>query len=80
MSSLCHGLRSQGLRKTSINYIAKGSEIRGAIALASEWKGSGAKPEQATINVYLIGSGGKIGAVITDLLNPNGLVFSPDEK
>ncbi len=51
-----------------------------AIALASEWKGSGAKPEQATINVYLIGSGGKIGAVITDLLNPNGQVFSPDEK
>ncbi|MCX7151244.1 MAG: SMP-30/gluconolactonase/LRE family protein [Proteobacteria bacterium] len=45
-----------------------------------EWEGSRAKPEQATTNVYRIGSDGKISAMITDLLNPNGLAFSPDEK
>ena len=45
-----------------------------------EWEGSRAKPEQATTNVYRIAADGKISAVITDLLNPNGLAFSPDEK
>ena len=45
-----------------------------------EWEGSRAKPEQATTNVYRIGADGKIIAVITDLVNPNGLAFSPDEK
>ena len=45
-----------------------------------EWEGSRAKPEQATTNVYRIGSDGKITAVLTDLVNPNGLAFSPDEK
>lgn len=45
-----------------------------------EWEGSKAKPEQATTNVYRIGSDGKLTAVITDLVNPNGLAFSPDEK
>ncbi len=45
-----------------------------------EWEGSRAKPEQATTNVYRIGSDGKIAAVLTDLVNPNGLAFSPDEK
>jgi gluconolactonase len=45
-----------------------------------EWEGSRAKSEQATTNVYRIGSDGKITAVITDILNPNGLAFSPDEK
>lgn len=45
-----------------------------------EWEGSRAKPDQATTNVYRIGSDGKITAVITDILNPNGLAFSPDEK
>jgi gluconolactonase len=45
-----------------------------------EWEGSRAKPEQATTNVYRIGKDGKITAVITDLVNPNGLAFSPDEK
>jgi gluconolactonase len=45
-----------------------------------EWEGSRAKPEQATTNVYRIGADGKLTAVITDLLNPNGLAFSPDEK
>jgi gluconolactonase len=45
-----------------------------------EWEGSRAKPEQATTNVFRIGSDGKVSAVITDLVNPNGLAFSPDEK
>src|SRR3954467_210951 len=45
-----------------------------------EWEGSRAKPEQATTNVYRIASDGKLSAVLTDLVNPNGLAFSPDEK
>ena len=45
-----------------------------------EWEGSRAQPEQATTNVYRIAPDGKLTAVITDLVNPNGLAFSPDEK
>lgn len=45
-----------------------------------EWEGSRAKPDQATTNVYRIAPSGQITAVITDLVNPNGLAFSPDEK
>ena len=45
-----------------------------------EWEGKREKPEQETTNVYRIGKDGKLAAVITDLLNPNGLAFSPDEK
>ena len=45
-----------------------------------EWEGSRAKPEQETTNVYRIGKDGQITAVITDLVNPNGLAFSPDES
>ncbi len=45
-----------------------------------EWEGTRAKPEQATTNVYRIGADGKVTAVITELVNPNGLAFSPDEK
>lgn len=44
-----------------------------------EWEGSRAKPEQATTNVYRIDRDGKLTAVVTDLVNPNGLAFSPDE-
>jgi len=45
-----------------------------------EWEGARAKPEQKTTNVYRIGKDKQITAVITDLVNPNGLAFSPDEK
>lgn len=45
-----------------------------------EWEGSRAVPEQATTNVYRLAQDGKMTAVITDLVNPNGLAFSPDEK
>jgi gluconolactonase len=45
-----------------------------------EWEGSRAKPEQATTNVYRLAPDGKLSAVITDIVNPNGLAFSPDEN
>jgi gluconolactonase len=45
-----------------------------------EWEGTRARPEQASTNVYRIAADGRISAMITDLLNPNGLAFSPDEK
>ena len=45
-----------------------------------EWEGSRAKPEQATTNVYRLGADGALLAVINDIVNPNGLAFSPDEK
>jgi gluconolactonase len=45
-----------------------------------EWEGSRAEPEQATTNVYRVTPDNQIEAVITDLVNPNGLAFSPDEK
>ncbi|MDU6239871.1 MAG: SMP-30/gluconolactonase/LRE family protein, partial [Bradyrhizobium sp.] len=44
------------------------------------WEGFKAKSEQANTNVFRIGTDGKLTAVITDLVNPNGLAFSPDEK
>ncbi|WP_315725174.1 MULTISPECIES: SMP-30/gluconolactonase/LRE family protein [unclassified Bradyrhizobium] len=44
------------------------------------WEGFKAKSEQAGTNVFRIGTDGKLTAVITDLVNPNGLAFSPDEK
>lgn len=43
------------------------------------WEGVKAKSEQAT-HVYRIDKSGAITAVITDIVNPNGLAFSPDEK
>ena len=45
-----------------------------------EWEGERAKPDQATTNVYRLGTDGKLSAMITDLQNPNGIAFSPDEK
>ena len=53
---------------------------RSTFGINGEWEGDKAKPEQATANVYRIGADGKLSAVITDLVNPNGLAFSPDEK
>jgi gluconolactonase len=45
-----------------------------------EWEGSRAEPEQAGTYVFRIGADGAITAVVTDLVNPNGLAFSPDER
>ena len=44
------------------------------------WEGVKAAPEQATTNVYRIAPDGSLTAVITDIGNPNGLAFSPDES
>ena len=44
------------------------------------WEGFKAKREQEKTNVFRIGKDGKMTAVITDIINPNGLAFSPDEK
>lgn len=48
--------------------------------IINEWEGFRATPEQPTTNVYRLGKDGALSAVITDLVNPNGLAFSPDEK
>jgi gluconolactonase len=48
--------------------------------IQGEWEGSRAAPEQASTHVYRIGTDGQLTAVITDLVNPNGIAFSPDEK
>jgi gluconolactonase len=45
-----------------------------------EWEGSRAQREQATTNVYRLTPDKQLKAVVTDLVNPNGLAFSPDEK
>jgi gluconolactonase len=45
-----------------------------------EWEGKKEKPEQPTTNVYRIAKDGTLTAVIKDIVNPNGLAFSPDEK
>ncbi|ERL50272.1 SMP-30/gluconolactonase/LRE family protein [Halomonas huangheensis] len=44
------------------------------------YEGEQAEPEQETTNVYRIDADGTLNAVITDLVNPNGLAFSPDES
>ncbi len=45
-----------------------------------EWEGFKGVREQTNTNVFRLGTDGKLTAVITDLVNPNGLAFSPDEK
>jgi gluconolactonase len=45
-----------------------------------EWEGVKAASEQATTNVYRIAPDRALSAVITDIGNPNGLAFSPDES
>jgi gluconolactonase len=45
-----------------------------------DWEGRRAISEQPTTNVYRIGADGGLAAVVTDLVNPNGLAFSPDES
>jgi gluconolactonase len=48
--------------------------------ILGDWEGDKQKPEQPNTNVFRIAPDGKLIAVITDLVNPNGLAFSPDEK
>lgn len=48
--------------------------------ISGEWEGYRGNREQAQTNVFRIAPDGRITAVVTDLVNPNGLAFSPDEK
>jgi gluconolactonase len=48
--------------------------------ILGDWEGEKQTPEQPNTNVFRITSDGKLTAVLTDLVNPNGLAFSPDEK
>lgn len=47
--------------------------------IGGNWEGNKATPELPT-HVYRIAPDGKLTVVIPDLVNPNGLAFSPDEK
>lgn len=44
-----------------------------------EWEGFKATPEQGATHVFRIAPDGTLSVVISDLVNPNGLAFSPDE-
>lgn len=77
--------RFQGLRLNAPNDIVVRSDdsiwfTDPLFGINGEWEGSRATPEQPTTNVYRIASDGRLTAVITDLVNPNGLAFSPDES
>ncbi len=49
--------------------------------ILSDYEGYKAEPEQPSRNVYRLDPAtGEISAVVTDFLQPNGLVFSPDES
>ncbi|WP_298951382.1 SMP-30/gluconolactonase/LRE family protein [uncultured Methylobacterium sp.] len=45
-----------------------------------DWEGFRAQPEQPGTFVYRIDPAGGLTPVVTDLVNPNGLAFSPDES
>jgi gluconolactonase len=46
----------------------------------SEYEGDASKSEIGARNVYRIGPDGKIKLMIADMVQPNGLAFSPDES
>ncbi|SDG70514.1 SMP-30/gluconolactonase/LRE family protein [Propionivibrio dicarboxylicus] len=48
--------------------------------ISGEWEGFKATPEQVATHVFRIAPDGTLSPVISDLVNPNGLAFSPDEK
>lgn len=48
--------------------------------IGGDWEGEPASQEQDGTYVFRLDAAGKLTAVITDLHNPNGLAFSPDEK
>ena len=48
--------------------------------ISDDWEGARATPEQTHTSVYRVGPNGGLSAVITDIINPNGLAFSPDER
>lgn len=49
--------------------------------ILSDYEGYKSEPEQSSRNVYRLDpASGDLSAVVTDFLQPNGLVFSPDES
>jgi gluconolactonase len=46
----------------------------------SDYEGDKAESEIGACNVYRLDPDGTLTAVVTDLLRPNGLAFSPDER
>ncbi len=46
----------------------------------SDYEGDAAPSEIGAQNVYRLGTDGSLSVVVSDLLQPNGLAFSPDEK
>lgn len=46
----------------------------------SDYEGDAAASEIGASNVYRIASDGAVTAVVTDMVRPNGLAFSPDES
>ena len=46
----------------------------------SDYEGDAAESEIGSSDVYRIGPDGSIAAVVTDMVRPNGLAFSPDES
>ncbi|KAF1050054.1 SMP-30/gluconolactonase/LRE family protein [Xylophilus sp.] len=48
--------------------------------ISGEWEGFRARQEQANTNVFRLSPDGTLQVMITDLVNPNGLAFSPDES
>jgi gluconolactonase len=49
--------------------------------ILGNYEGFKAEPEQATTNVYRVdGASGKVTVAASDIVKPNGLAFSPDEK
>ena len=45
-----------------------------------EWEGARATPEQGATHVFRLAPDGTLTPVVSDLVNPNGLAFSPDES
>ncbi|BEP67869.1 MULTISPECIES: SMP-30/gluconolactonase/LRE family protein [unclassified Variovorax] len=77
--------RYQGKRMNSPNDVVVKSDdtvwfTDPLFGISGTWEGEKAASEQATTNVYRLTPDGQLSAVITDLVNPNGLAFSPDEK
>jgi gluconolactonase len=77
--------RFDGKRLNSPNDVIKKSD--GSIwftdptyGIDSDYEGNAAPSEIGTSNVYRIGTDGSLSLVISDLVQPNGLAFSPDEK
>lgn len=79
--------RFQGMRLNSPNDVVVKADgtvwfTDPTYGIDSDYEGDRADSEIGTSNVYRIGTDGTDGAVtavITDLLKPNGLAFSPDE-